>query len=68
MSKAYICDRCGKMLPADGSVKPMMPIWLRSPFVRDVIGDDEAQVHLCQECYAKFEDEFLENLRESGMR
>lgn len=64
MSRAYICDKCGKILPADGSVKPMFPIWLRSPFVREAIESNEAQVHLCDECYAQFEREYLANLKE----
>ena len=62
MSKAYVCDRCGLMTTSAAS---MHPIYLKSPWVRNIIGESEPEVHLCGECYGQFEREYLANLREA---
>ena len=63
MSKAYVCDRCGLMTSNDAT---MHPVYLKSPWVRSILGSDEPEVHLCEECYGKFEREFLANLRDGA--
>lgn len=65
MSKAVICDKCGKVM--DERMKENVhTIWTVNPllFDTDYLGDD-CQVHLCDEHYKEFEDEYLANLKES---
>lgn len=68
MSKAYICDKCGRILSelAEGAI-PMNPIWIRNPYLYD---PDErngiAAMHLCEECYADFKREYMANLTVEG--
>ena len=66
MSRAYICDRCGKIEAiVDGSPVEMASIWLRNPLLEyDDARMGIPQVNLCSECYARFEDEYLANLKE----
>ena len=66
MSRAIVCDGCGKVRTEIGeAVISMHAIWVRNPFMVDDEGrDDIASLHLCDECYARFEDEYLANLKE----
>ena len=59
MSKAYICDKCGLILSVDAHVNG---IWLKAPFYKD----DTEPIHLCDECYAQFERDYLANMNENG--
>ena len=59
MSKAYICDKCGLIVPAGGD---MRTIYTVNPISFSVV-PDECEINLCNECYGKFEQEYLENLR-----
>ena len=63
MSKAYICDRCGKIQGG-----PMMTIWTVNPsaFADALCGTTDFTYHLCDGCYAEFENEYLANLRSEG--
>ena len=60
MSKAYICDKCGVIVPADGRIHG---IWITSPHFKQ---DMEPDMHLCGTCYSQFESEYLANKRECG--
>ena len=65
MSKAYICDKCGKIVPSD--VGEIHSLWTSNPFAVSRDGHPgQADLHLCAECYAQFEAEYLANLRENG--
>ena len=66
MSRAIVCDGGGKVRTEIGeAVISMHAIWVRNPFMVDDEGrDDIASLHLCDECYARFEDEYLANLKE----
>ena len=60
MSRAYVCDRCGKIQD-----DPMSSVWLVNPMMFTC--DDTPRglsIELCAECYAKFKDEYLANLKE----
>ena len=61
MSKAVICDKCGRILPYDGKYHP---IWDMNPFMSTQIA--EAAIHLCDECYEQFKTDFLKNLSEEA--
>lgn len=62
MSRAYICDRCGLIAPEEIA---MRSVWLMNP----IFFKDESQaIHLCDECYGKFEEEYLANLKSEGGR
>ena len=56
MSKAYICDRCGRI-----SQSSLREIWTCNPFVMASFGDKEPTYHLCNECFEKLK-EFFANL------
>lgn len=60
MSKAYICDRCGKIMPSDNG---MHPIWTGNPFVLQSYGNTDASHHLCDKCFEEF-GRFFENLND----
>ena len=61
MSKAYICDKCGRIVPSDfGEIHT---IWIVNPHV---FSNDDDAYHLCNECYEQFKTEYLANLRENG--
>ena len=62
MTKAYICDKCGKIIPAD--VGMIRAIWTKNPFVRD--DGSYEPYHFCGDCYERFKKEYLANLRENG--
>jgi len=62
MTMAYICDRCGRIIQVNGESERMHPIWLRNEFAREVIGNNEANVHLCDSCWEEFQREYLKNL------
>ena len=65
MSKAYICDKCG-LIVANGT--GMHEIWTVNPAIFEMVscvGQYEHSFHLCGECYAQFESEYLANKRES---
>lgn len=66
MSRAVICDGCGRVRSEVGdAVIAMHAIWVRNPFVFDEKERDGiASLHLCDGCFAKFEDEYLANLEE----
>lgn len=59
MSKAYICDRCGAIMPSD--VGTPHAIWTTNPFA--CASTVEPSMHLCDGCYEKLEREYLANLR-----
>ncbi len=60
MSRAYVCDRCGRMMQ-----EPAMALWTVDP---EITGDDDRfRVDLCPECYARFKAEYLENLLQEGL-
>ena len=43
----------------------MRSVWLMNP----IFFHDESQaIHLCDECYGKFEEEYLANLKSEGGR
>ena len=58
MSKAYICDRCGRILPPDARVHGLWDVdpWCFDKHANLTICD------LCDECYAQFEREYKANL------
>lgn len=58
MSKAYICDKCGKIQP-----NPMMSVWTVDP---NILNDDRFAFDLCSDCYEEFNRDYLENLHENG--
>ena len=65
MSKAYICDKCGLII-ANGV--GMRELWTVNPaLIKETswISESEYSFHLCGECYAQFESEYLANKRES---
>lgn len=59
MSKAYICDKCGKIQQGE-----MQAVWTVNPYISSEYY--AKMVHLCSECYDEFEREYLANLRENG--
>ena len=62
MTKAYICDRCGVILPAHSDVKTIYttnPAWCPSP-------SEAPSIDLCEMCYAEFEREYMKNLTEES--
>lgn len=75
MSKAYICDKCGKVFDESkldplGKEPMLHPIWTSNPFLRDCLSvsaprEKYAELHLCDEHYREFEDEYLANLKET---
>ena len=70
MSKAVICDKCGKVFDrskiAPSGREPMLhPIWTSNPFLHDSPREEYAELHLCNEHYKEFEDEYLANLKET---
>ena len=60
MSKAYVCDRCGRMQP-----ESIRSLWTLNPYLIDR-ENDEFRIDLFADCYEMFEGEFLANLREEG--
>lgn len=62
MSKAYICDRCGKVV--DARCAKLHEIWLGNPEIMRSFGVD-AKYHLCDACFMEFE-RFFENLNGDG--
>ena len=63
MTRAYICDRCGTILPAESDAE-IHPIWLRNPAMyRDGI---ESDFDLCCSCFDLFKNEYMKNLIEEG--
>ena len=65
MSRAYICDRCGLILPEDDgnartiyTVKPSLFIGGITP--------KGTSIDLCGACFKKFEHEYMENLTEES--
>ena len=77
MSKAIVCDKCGRVfeetaLDPYGQEDPVLyPIWVSNPFLRDhkpvlpKYRDGYAELHLCAKHYKEFEDEYLANLKET---
>lgn len=61
MTKAYICDKCGLILPTRGNVRTIYTV---SPTLFQVPNDYE--IDLCEECYGQFEREYMKNLTEEG--
>lgn len=59
MSKAYICDRCGKVQPM-----PAESLWMVDPSI--VGNDDRFRIDLCDECYTEFKREYLKNFQMEG--
>ena len=60
MSKAYVCDKCGKM-----TREPMREVWVVNPgLFASTVGD--YSIELCAECYGLFKSEYMENLIENG--
>jgi len=59
MSKAYVCDRCGRMQPT-----PMKDLWTVNPFV--VSNDERFEMNLCADCYEEFKRTLMKNLIEDG--
>ncbi len=62
MTKAYICDKCGVILPPNGNVRTIYtvnPVLFSEP-------PEYHEIDLCEECYRKFESEYVENLMEEG--
>ncbi len=62
MTKAYICDKCGVILPPNGNVRKIYtvnPALFSEP-------PEHHEIDLCKECYRKFESEYVENLMEEG--
>lgn len=57
MSKAYICDKCGKI-----QQEPMKELWSVNPLAYT---EAPPLLHLCDGCYEQFEREYFANLRES---
>lgn len=62
MTKAYICDKCGLILPACGNVRTIYTV---SPKLFTVSPND-SEIDLCEECYGQFEREYMKNLTEEG--
>lgn len=56
MSKAYICDRCGRITQFT-----LHEIWACNPFVMASYGDGNPEYHLCDECFEDFK-KFFKNL------
>ena len=70
MSKALICDKCGKVLDVAaldpcGKEPRLHPIWTSNPFLRDSLSARYAELHLCDKHYREFEEEYLANLKET---
>lgn len=61
MSKAYICDKCGRMQP-----EKMDAIWTVNPLL--LTDESKFELNLCAECYESFKREYMENLIEDGER
>ena len=61
MSKAYICDKCGRIAP-----EPMSEVWLVDPGLFQFAENRELSFHLCKECFEQFRAEYMENLIENG--
>lgn len=62
MTKAYICDKCGLILPARGNVRTICTV---NPTLFSVPRND-SEIDLCEECYEQFEREYMKNLTEEG--
>lgn len=62
MSKAYVCDKCGKMQP-----EPMKSIWTTNPAIFSG-GGVQSEFNLCDKCYYEFDREYLASLNECGGR
>lgn len=62
MSRAYICDRCGRILPTDGDVNS---IWITNPNTLRTSWVDPS-MELCDECFAMFKREYMENKMDEG--
>ena len=60
MSRAYICDKCGVVLPTDGNVRAIYTV--NPALFHELQAGHE--IDLCEKCYEKFEREYLENLTE----
>lgn len=64
MSKAYICDKCGRITESNEGFRQL---WTVSPFVfsHDSPSCGDFSIDLCADCYAQFESEYMENKREN---
>lgn len=62
MTRAYICDRCGLILPPDGKVRTVYTV--NPDLFVDGITPKGTSIDLCGACFEKFEREYMENLME----
>jgi len=62
MSTAYICDKCGRIIPSDGG--EIRGIWTINPALFSE--HHNPTLHLCSECFEKFEREYMENKNNYG--
>lgn len=64
MSKAWICDKCGKILYEAANVRVL---WMHNPFIASQSALEELEhIELCAECFKQFECEYMENTIENG--
>jgi len=63
MTAAYICDKCGLIIPV-GIHGEIHEIWFRNPIA--FATDAKPDIHLCGACFGKLKREYMENLEEEG--
>lgn len=63
MSKAYICDKCGRI-----RAESMPAVWVVNPIIFNTdLAEENLSINLCEQCYEQFRREYMENAMEEGV-